>query len=179
MPGDHTFYGRYNGATAVDQREALPTTLAARYVTGGAFTGGTDFIVWREGNQANAAYSCSALGPAAWYPLDATQIVLFDEEENPTSSNSCPSGDPNCNQMVTIPNEAQRINVATTLLPESDFGWAYLNLGHSKIVGVYGDSFAQAWVITNMSAEGRYEAGFDAIQLDNANTPNTIIIPVP
>src|SRR4029079_10503120 len=49
-PGDHTFYGRYNGATAADPREALATTWASRYLNGGAFTGGTDLIVWREAN---------------------------------------------------------------------------------------------------------------------------------
>ena len=30
-----------------------------------------------------------------------------------------------------------------------------------------------------MDASGRFSVGFDAIQLDNANTPNTTIIPVP
>ena len=47
-PGDHTFYGRYASATAIDQREALPTTLASRYISGGGFDGGTDFLIWRE-----------------------------------------------------------------------------------------------------------------------------------
>ena len=37
---------------------------------------------------------------------------------------------------------------------------------------------AQAWIETAMDADGRFSVGFDAIQLDNANTPNTIIIPV-
>src|SRR5215213_9278228 len=31
-PGDHTFYGRYNGATADDAREPLPTTVDPRYI---------------------------------------------------------------------------------------------------------------------------------------------------
>jgi hypothetical protein len=39
---------------------------------------------------------------------------------------------------------------------------------------------AQAWVTTSMSAEGRYEVGFDAIQLDNASAtvaPGIVLLP--
>ena len=178
VPGDHTFYGRYASATAIDQREPLPTTLAARYLNGGGFDGGTDFLVWREGNAAAAGYSCALPGPAAWFPLDAVQLVLFDEEENPVQQEDCPSGDPTCIQEIGIPNEAQRVDVALDLLTPFDFGWAWLNLQHSKLIAAYGDDDAQAWVTTVMDAEGRFSVGFDAIQLDNANTPNTIILPV-
>ncbi|HYG63703.1 MAG TPA: hypothetical protein VEL74_14070 [Thermoanaerobaculia bacterium] len=170
--GDHTFYGRYGGG---DFREPLPTTLAARYTNGGAFNGGTDFLVWREGNQAAAGYSCSAAGPAAWYPLDAAQIVVFDEEENPVQQNTtCPAGAPNC---VRIPNEAQRVNVAEDLLAPFDFGWVYLNLQHSKLTP-YQDPYAQAWLMTVSNAEGRFSTGHNGIQLDNANRPITTRIPV-
>jgi hypothetical protein len=174
---DHSFYGRYNGGLPTDRREPLPTTLAARFVNGGAFNGGTSYLVWREGNQAAAGYSCSAQGPAAWFPLDSAQIVVFDEEENPVQQNTCPSGDPTCSQTITIPNEAQRVSVAEDLLAPFDFGWVYMNLQHSKLTP-YADPFAQAWVIAVMDAEGRFSVGFDAIQLDNANTPNTSVIPV-
>jgi hypothetical protein len=179
VPGDHTFYGRYAAATAIDQREPLPTTLAARFLNGGGFDGGTDFLVWREGDSAASAYSCALPGPtAAWYPLDAVQIVLFDEEENPVQAEDCPSGDPTCEQVISIPNEAQRVDVAADLLSPFDFGWAYLNLQHDAIVPIYGDDDAQAWVTAVMDAEGRFSVGLDAVQLDNANTPNTTILPV-
>lgn len=176
---DHTFYGRYAGGNASDQREPLPTTLAARYVNGGGFNGGTDFLVWREGDSAAAGYSCALPGPtAAWYPLDAVQIVLFDEEENPVQPEDCPSGDPTCEQIISIPNEAQRVDVVDDLLSPFNFGWAYLNLQHSQLIGAYGDDDAQAWVTTQMDASGRFSVGLNAIQLDNANSPNTIILPV-
>ena len=68
VPGDHTFYGRYNGATADDAREALPTTEAARFVNGGGFDGGTDFLIWREANSADSAYSCALQGPRQLVP---------------------------------------------------------------------------------------------------------------
>jgi hypothetical protein len=178
VPGDHTFYGRYNGATAADDREPLPTTWAARYVNGGGFDGGTDFLIWREGNSSAAPYSCTLQGPASWYPLPSTQIAIFDEEEQPVTSATCPSGDPTCTTTITIPNETQRVDVATDLLSPFDFGWAYLNLQHNKIIGAYADPFAQSWVAVNMSAEGRYEVGYPGTALDNANTPTTTVIPV-
>jgi hypothetical protein len=182
VAGDHTFYGRYNGgnaASVLDFREALPTTLAARFLNGGPFNGGTDFLVWREANAAASSYACSNQGPPSWYPLPSTQIVIFDEEEQPVTQSECPSGDPTCTQTVLIPNEAQRVDVAADLLAPFDFGWAYLNLQHTKLVAGYGDTFAQAWVITTMDAEGRFSVGYDAIQLDNANFPNLTTIPVP
>ena len=102
------------------------------------------------------------------------QIVLFDEEEQPVTTEDCPSGDPTCEQEIGIPNEAQRIDVAGDLLTPFNFGWAYLNLQHLDTA--YGDPFAQTWVTTTMDAEGRFSVGFDAIQLDNANAPTTIFI---
>jgi hypothetical protein len=46
-------------------------------------------------------------------------------------------------------------------------------------MAVYGDTFAQSWTTAVMTAGGRFSVGFDAIQLDNANTPSTTIIPIP
>ena len=176
-PGDHTFYGRYNGATAADGREPLPTTMAARFVNGGGFDGGTDYLVWREANASASGYSCTLNGPASWYPLESTQIVIFDEQEQPVTSEECPSGDPTCEQVVVIPNEANRIDVAADLLSPFNFGWAYLNLQHPDTA--YADPYAQMWLTATMDAEGRFSVGFSGIQLDNANAPTTTVIPVP
>jgi hypothetical protein len=179
VPGDHTFYGRYASATAIDAREPLPTTLASRFIEGGAFTGGTDFLIWREGDQSAAGYNCTLQGPPSWYPLPLTQVVLFDEQENPVQAEDCPSGDPTCEQELTIPNEAQRVGVTDDLLSPFDFGWAYLNLQHTEIAAAYGDDDAQAWVTAAMTAEGRFAIAVDGVQLDNACTPTTTILPVP
>ena len=169
VPGDHTFYGRYNGATAADAREPLPTTLAARYLNGGPFNGGTDFLVWREASSADSAYSCALQGPPSWYPLGALQILIFDEEEQPVTAEDCPSGDPTCEQGALIPNEANRIDVADDLLAPFDFGWVYLSLQHNEVTAIYGDVAAQAWSTSLMDAEGRFSVGIDAVQLDNPN----------
>ena len=107
--------------------------------------------------------------------------MIFDEQEQPVTAEECLSGDPTCEQTITIPNEANRIDVAADLLAPFNFGWVYLNLQHDNpgFVAIYGDTFAQSWMTAVMDASGRFSVGFDAIQLDNANTPNTTIIPVP
>jgi hypothetical protein len=177
LSGKHTFYGRYNGASAADARETLPTTMAARFINGGIFTGGTDYLVWREANASASGYACTLNGPTSWYPLESTQIVIFDQQEQPVTSEECPSGDPTCTQTILIPNEANRVDVSADLLSPFDFGWSYLNLQHPDTA--YGDPYAQMWLTATMDAEGRFSVGFSGIQLDNANTPTTIIIPVP
>jgi hypothetical protein len=177
-PGDHTFYGRYANATAIDGREALPTTMGARYLNGGPFNGGTDFLIWREGGSQTTAvnYSCANQGPS-WFPLPATQIGVFDETEQVVTTENCPSGF-DCGVDIVIPNEAQRIDVETDLLTPFDFGWAYLNLQWGPLPA-YGDNFAQMWLTTVMDATGRFSVGFDGVQFDNANSPTTILIPFP
>lgn len=176
VTGDHTFYGRYNTATAADFREALPTTLAARYLNGGVFTGGTSLITWREGNASASSVTC-VTGRPSWYPLEFTQVVFFDEEEQVVENPPCPSGDPTCDSEIAGI-EAERWDVSLFALP-FDFGWAYFNMQHSEVLPIYGDIYAQAWMTTVMDASGRFSVGFAGIQLDNANTPNTAIIPVP
>ncbi len=181
VPGDHTFYGRYDNATAIDRREALPTTMVARYLNGGGFTGGTDFLVWREGGTQTSAvaYSCNLNGPSQWYPLDATQVVVFDEQENPVTTETCPSGF-DCGTDIVIPNEAQRVDIGTGIPTPFNFGWVWLNLQNPDFAtfGPYGDDDSQMWMFTVMDASGRFSVGFNGIAIDNANTPNPIILPV-
>jgi hypothetical protein len=182
VTGDYTFYGRYAGAA--DQREPLATTFATRYINGGAFDGGTDLLVWRDSKVANPqAFTCGSNAP--WFPLAQTNVVSFDEQEHPTAL--CFQGDnvsPATGGTETcFPLESQRIHTATgnvvaaDMNPPTPFGWLYLNLNHS-IVGDPFPGVAQAWVTTAMSAEGRYEVGYDAIQLDNASAtvPGGVIL---
>ena len=171
--GFHTFYGRYAGGTAIDGREALPTTMLARYLNPNPlFTGGTDFIIWREGGDQTSAtsYACTRQGPAQWYPLTSTQIVIFDETEQIVTDGN-----------IVIPNEAQRVDVATTFISPFNFGWIFLNLqlngGVMPLLPAYGDRYAQMWLTTEQTANGRFSAGYEAIQRDNANKPFTFPFP--
>ena len=174
--GVYTFYGRYNSVDGQDQREPLASTFASRYINGGAFNGGTDLIVWRDSKTrpvgANGTHSCSSA--PSWYPLNQSDVVAFDEIENPTDL--CFQGDnvspPTGGANTCFPLEAQRVsllggNFGDDPLPPAPFGWIYLNLNHTLASGDPYPGVAQNWVSTDMKAEGRFEVGFDAIQLDN------------
>ncbi|HEX7181306.1 MAG TPA: hypothetical protein VF756_05645, partial [Thermoanaerobaculia bacterium] len=190
--GDYTFYGRYVAGLGTDQREALSTTFASRYLNGGPFTGGTDLVVWRDSKTTptggnGLSWACTT--EADWFPLNQADVVAFDEQENP--QDLCFTGDevspPLGGAQTCFPLEAQRISltggnlIGSDPTPDADFGWIYLNLNHTLAASAGTDPFpgiAQAWVTSVMSAEGRYSVGFDAIQLDSAcNATNVIFIP--
>jgi hypothetical protein len=177
---DGSFWNRctapLGGAPFADMREQLATTFATRFYQNAAFTGGTDFLVWKDsqypsGDDANDGYSCAA-GPF-WYPIPESQVVFFDEQENPETVctiSPCPQED------VLFPAETNRVAVADIdVSPES--GWVYMNLNQN-----YDGPFsyvAQAWVTSIHSADGRFSAGLPAIQLDSFCDQSSILIGVP
>jgi hypothetical protein len=184
-PGQYTFFGRYVAWTAVDNREALATTFATRFLNGGVFSGGTSLLVWRDSKVNQGAFTCPAVAGVRppWYPLGHTQIVIFDEQENavqhPIQIGPVPPPPPE-----PFPAEAQRVRVNGPLLPVPfAFGWLYMNLQQSNASAGNNPPLhpqaSQAHVETVMDASGRFSVGFNAFQLDNASKPNTIIIPVP
>ncbi len=176
VPGDYTFYGRYVAFTAVDQREPLATTFGTRFVGGVAFDGGTDILCWRDSKADPNPRVCNT-GPPPPMPLSQTQVVIFDEEENPEVPPPPPpiSPLPPGIEFAACPYETQRVEVGSAALPTTfENGWVYLNLNTST--GSVVDPFAQAWVSTIMSAEGRYSVGLDAIQFDSACNPNTVLL---
>lgn len=168
-----TFYGRYVNYQGADEREPLGTTWAARYVTGGAFSGGTDFLVWRDsGSAAAVGLACGTV--PAWYPMDHDQVVFFDEEENPSevecTVSPCPPDE------ILFPIETGRYDVSLLGTPWFA-GWAYLNLndGQSAFCPA---GFCQSYVAIEMSAEGRYTVGFQAVLLNHLCNPATVRLPV-
>ena len=180
VPGEYTFYGRYVAWTAADNREPLSTTFATRFINGGAFTGGTSLVAWRDSKVNQGAFKCGTL--PSWYPLGQEQIVIFDEQEHPEVPQTFPfSPQPPGDTINPFPAEAQRTDVDGEDLPVPfDFGWLYLNLNTS--VAAAGPNppedplAAQAWIETVMDADGRFSVGFDAIQLNNAtNAIHTLI----
>ena len=176
-PGDYTFYGRLNAFNANDKREPLATTFATRFVNGGTFNGGTDLLVWRDSKTApsgqNGKHNCSK--KPAWFPLSQTDVVSFDETENPVDLCFLPDnvsppigGVQSCFPLVT-----QRVATKTgnpigkpMNVPQTS-GWVYLNLNHA-ITSDPQPGVAQAWVESVQSATGRFAVGFQAIPFDNA-----------
>jgi len=190
VAGDYTFYGRYVGFDGSDRREPLSSVFATRYANGGTFTGGTDLLVWRDTKLpptgANGKHGCNKT--PAWFPLSQSDVVAFDEQENPTDlcfvlDNFSPAigGSKAC-----FPLAAQRVATSTgnplgyPLSPSASFGWLFVNLSHS-VASDPQPGVAQAWIETVQSANGRFAVGFQAIPLNNVLAPgaggNSILIP--
>jgi hypothetical protein len=175
LPGEYTFYGRYVGWTAVDNREPLATNFATRYITGGFFDGGTDLIVWRDSKVNQGAFKCGTL--PSWYPLGQEEIVIFDEEENPEVPQTFPvSPQPPGEVINPFAAEAVRTAVGGPDFPvTADFGWIYLNL--NTAVDAAGNNppedplAAQAWAPTVITAEGRSSVSVECVKIDSATKP--------
>jgi hypothetical protein len=174
VPGDYTFYGRYDNFTALDAREPLATNFAARYLNGGPFTGGTSLITWRDSKVKQQPFNCPALAGVRppWYPLGQEGLVVFDEQENPSVIPSFPvAPQPPSPNPIPFPAEANRTKVGSSKLPVPfTFGWIYLNLNTtvSGSVNPLDPAAAQGWVVTVHDADGRFSVGYDALQLDSA-----------
>jgi hypothetical protein len=171
--GDATFYGRYTNSDASDAREPLPNLWATRFVSGGAFSGGTQLLVWRNSGARTAAFTC--LQRPSWYPLGLDAFAFWDEEETGDGFFPFPGLPPPGPFMPVFPAEANRVKLDTSDIPlPFDFGWAQINFGEDL-------SFrpaTQVYVATLMSADGRFLAGFGATPLSDACRPAQLPAPV-
>ncbi|HEX3556701.1 MAG TPA: hypothetical protein VIA62_26060 [Thermoanaerobaculia bacterium] len=172
-PGDATFYGRYVNGSGIDDREPLATTWASRYVNGGAFSGGTDLIVWRESGRTVKPFACGTLPPG--FPLLIGGEQIFDEQEQSLSISTIPCIPP-CPifpPLDSFPVEAGRAHVGTPALPTPfNFGWFYVNLS-PPVGGAV--PFLQSWMGTVMKAQGKFSVGFNATPLDSACDPRFFV----
>jgi hypothetical protein len=174
---EYTFYGRYTAPSGADNREPLGTTWGVRYLSGGAFNGGTDLIVWRDttaNNQPSQGFVCG-VGPD-WFPLNEAQLFAFDEAEEVVSICAPDPGDPPSRIDATcLPYATGRYQFGVGELEVPfDFGWAYLNLNHILDAPTGDVDFgsrgwiAQSYVSANHSADGRFQVGLQALQLTSA-----------
>jgi hypothetical protein len=189
-PGRYTFYGRYDGWTAVDHREPLSTTFAAQYSDGGAFNAGTDLLVWRDSKVAQAPFTCPAVPGSnpSWYPQGQEGMVMFDEQEHAQAPFVCPfagaigpgaepSQCPPAQSLRPFPAATQRVHIGGSTLPVPyNFGWLFLDLNTSSSPNGNNPPFdplaAQAWVIATQSSNGHYAVSIDAFRLDSACMAN-------
>jgi hypothetical protein len=143
-PGDYTFYGRYHGFDGADRRRPLPSRYNARFLVGGAFTGGTQLIVWRDTRDPGTAPVGCGSEPD-WVPLGERRIVAHDEAAAATSLGATSIFD-----LAT-----QSIDMAAVAQPYS-FGFLEMNLNLPD------NTPAQAWVGVEASAANRFSIGFAA-----------------
>ncbi len=170
--GQYTFYGRYVGWSAADNRRPLGTNFAVRYLHGGVADNSTSLIVWRDSKVNQHPFTCPALPGSlpSWYELGEENVLAFDEQEQVqfvASDSFSPQ------ESSPFPAETQRVEVGGDDLPVFyDFGWLSLNLNTTVTpagsVPPVDPAAAQAWVAVKMSGGGTFTVGFDAIQLDNA-----------
>jgi hypothetical protein len=163
-PGDLTFYGRYVGMSGADARQPLPTTWGSRYVDGGAFSGGTDLLVWRDSGRIVKPFPCGT--QPAGFPLTYADEVTFNEEENVQRIPlfPVPPGPPPGPIPGAFGAEANRVHVGGPAFPVPfSFGWIFLELNAPHVGGYV----LQSWVETVMKAQGQYSVGFTATPLAN------------
>lgn len=144
--GKNTFYGRFNGFNAYDSREPTPSTSQVRFLNGTTLNLSTDLIVWRDPGQAVTPFACGGPLPAP-FPLSQTQVVAFDEQENPTLV----TGNP-------FPYVAQRVAVSTltnktagflrTVLTRSGENAAITNRQQSTVSAVFKLNGSYAGAVT-------------------------------
>ncbi|HEU4665000.1 MAG TPA: hypothetical protein VFS55_13310 [Dokdonella sp.] len=74
-PGNYTFYGRYNGWSANDRREPLPTTWY-----GQGELDSSSLIVWRDTKTNEQPHACGA--NPAYYPLGQEGYAVFGPDSS-------------------------------------------------------------------------------------------------
>jgi len=165
-PGDQTFYGRYDQMSGADARQALGSAWASRYVNGGAFSGGTDLIVWQDSGRIGRPFLCGATPPG--FPLRHQQELTFDEEEQTLFLPIDPQ--PPDPSFDAFPAEANKVHLGSPAFPVPyNFGWIFLDL---KVPGSgAAPLFRQSWVAVSLKAQGQYSVGFSATPLDTACAP--------
>lgn len=170
--GKPTFYERYVGSSGADGREPLPTVWATRFINGGAFSGGTDLIYWRDSRVKNAAFPCGQ--PPSWFPIPLTngRLFVFDEQENVDILGTAPIDPP-----FPVPSaspfaaESGRVAVGGVQLPVPwGFGWWYLDL---KTDAASGFPLTQGWIGTLHQAQGLFSVGLEAEPFDSGCSPRT------
>jgi len=152
--GKNTFYGRFVAFGANDNREPTPSSSQIRFLNGGTLNLSTDMVVWRDPGQAIPPFACGGSLPAP-FPLSQTQVVAFDEQENPTLV----TGNP-------FPYVAQRVAVSS--LTNKTAGFLRLILTRS------GDDAAitgrqQSVVSAQFKQNGTYAGSVSAAQLANGS----------
>jgi hypothetical protein len=150
-----TFYRLYSGDGG-DGRALLGSRYRGRFLNGGPFDGGTDLLVWLEGDFPSEPVACGTRESH----IDTCQTAsfrLFDED-----------GDFLGGTEKTISRLAFRLLVGSAAAPApAPFG--FFELDHFYVAGCQiipiGTFPAQAWVTPVMKAEGRFSVGLPATRI--------------
>ena len=157
---ERTFYARFQSAAApkLDARQPLPSTFSARWISGGPTGFETYYKIWREA-RTSPDTACSALPNRL---NGVTDLVRFDEEENPETLAPCG----HICFPILVSSSAKIAADNPSTFPantiEAPAGWMYMNLDWAN------DGIAtQNWVVSSMRAEDRFSVDVDALPLGN------------
>ncbi|HEV8657641.1 MAG TPA: hypothetical protein VGS96_03350 [Thermoanaerobaculia bacterium] len=160
-----TFYDRY---TSNDRRQPVPSTFAARWISGSNATFDTHYKIWREG-VLSAGAACNRYAENS--SLSFGEIARFDEHENAWITRPCSICIPGPPPIGFLP-VTSRIPISNALFPvnaSTDLGgWTYFNLNSG---GIGLRKVSQNWVVVSMFAEGRFGVESDATSLGNGCSP--------
>lgn len=173
-PLPYTFYDLYtpDSARRKDRRQPLPSTFATRYVEGGPGEFKTEVQFWRE-PASGRGDACGLAGNGA---MEVTEIIRFDERENPTAVSN---GRATVGSAARIPTTS---DIFPPTVPGEVAGWIYVNANNGGSMSYstapnrdftsnsstrVGRRQSQNWLSLSMYAESRYSALFDATQLAN------------
>lgn len=156
--GKPTFYRRYVDNSGADGREPLPARWTVRYLEGGAFSGGTELLAWREGLSVAEPFPCGNTSLTGGFPLALSPSRVFDEEEN----SDAPASGLDLRLAAT-----NRLRVGDDIPTAFSFGFMALDLSRPDLLGAAAEPL-QGWVGSLVSANGRYSVGLEATPLATA-----------
>lgn len=157
-----TFYGRFVGFTAVDNREPLPTAWAGR-----ASSAGTEADYWRDPGTVVAPFACG--GTPAGLPSGQALVRVFDADG---STAATPAG--NLFPFVAGSTAAAQLGISPEL------GWLFVNLNLPAPSGPLG-AIRQSWLTLRQTPSGASGASMQylvpGIQLGNAGNGDNPTVP--
>jgi hypothetical protein len=160
VAGNATFYGKFDGWFATDNREPLAGIYGPRYSTAPRIAS-TDLFVWRDPKVDQNAFTCGTV--PAWFPLGQTSIVRYTDAGVATLLGGTP-----------FPAAAQRVSALPLTGAVGGSGWLRLDLDFtSAVAGAVppeAPGRAQAWVGTLIKQVGKYPISFESVALNNGCT---------
>lgn len=156
-----TFYRLY-APGGEDHRAPLGSRYRGRFMNGGPFDGGTDLLVWLEGDFPSEPLACGTR-ESHIDGCQAASFRLFDED-----------GDLRAVTERSIARLAFRLPLGGTAAP-APVPFGFFELDHFYVAGCHilaiGTFPAQAWVTPVMKAEGRFSVGLPATRIPLAAEP--------
>ncbi len=145
--GSPSFYRRDDG------RMPLPVALRSRFLNGGAFTGGTELLIWMEDR--TDPIECGR------DPIDGGYLIeaewRSEQGEHPGS------------ESFIIGEHALRVEVGGDLLPIG-LGFGTVDVGAKHFQSLPGPPsirLIQTWMMPIASADGRFSIGLEGVPIED------------